>query len=356
MIESSYIEVISGQRQGPVAATLRGLLALAEPFYGAACYARNRLYDLQLTRPCRMDVPIISVGNITTGGTGKTPTVAWLVDWLLTRDEFPGILSRGYRSLDGDANDEKLLLDQLCPQVPHLQNRDRCTGARQLLSTNDCSVIVLDDGFQHRRLARDVDLVLIDALNPLGYGHLLPRGLLRESLKGLRRATAILLTRTDQVTAQRLAEIVQALLAFTDCPILSSCFNASGLVNSSGQKITFSAIHGQRSFAFAAIGNPGGFRRTLAGLGLAAGEQRFQQFSDHHHFTQADLLDLQQQAQAQAAEVFLCTRKDLVKLNVDQIGGIPVWAVDIELVLNNGDDALLTELLQERLNLRQSSE
>src|SRR5690606_8255127 len=137
-------------------------------FYGAAVQWRNFAFDRGWYRVHRAGVPVISVGNLTTGGTGKTPLVAWLVHQLEQLGASPAILSRGYRSVDSHANDEKLVLDRLCPGVPHIQNPDRVAGARAALADGVCNLLVLDDGFQHRRLHRDLDLVLIDALNPWG--------------------------------------------------------------------------------------------------------------------------------------------------------------------------------------------
>ncbi|QDT31099.1 tetraacyldisaccharide 4'-kinase [Thalassoglobus polymorphus] len=331
MTESFFIDLVSGQSRGILPSSLRAGLSVAEPFYGCAVGLRNALFDAGLKRVHQAERPVISVGNVTTGGTGKTPTVAWLVNWLQQQHETPAILSRGYQSLDGEANDEKLLLDQLCPGVSHLQNRDRVTGAARLIQDSSCSVIVLDDGFQHRRLHRDFDLVLIDALTPWGHGHLLPRGLLRESLRSLRRADAILLTRCDLVTATRLKELKTQLSKMVEAPVIASAFTATGLVNSSGVKLPFADLNGKRTCSFAGIGNPGGFRRTLSGVGLAVSDNRFRAFPDHYHYTQDDLNNVAIWATTQYAEALIVTRKDLVKIRSDQIGRIPLWAVDIEL-------------------------
>lgn len=331
MRESAYIKLISGQNKGWFARLLRCALSSLVPVYGLVICLRNLLYDRRLKPVQQLSVPVISVGNITTGGTGKTPTVAWLVKWLQSHGLQPAILSRGYQDLDGQGNDEKRLLDQLCPGVPHLQNRDRVAGGQALLKTTNSNVIVLDDGFQHRRLSRDIDLVLIDALNPWGYGHLLPRGLLREPLSGLRRAHVILLTRCDQVPSERVQAIMSHLAKLGDCKISTSRFTPTGLVNASGMHISFESVNGKRTCSFAGIGNPDGFRRTLAGVGLVVSDQRFQVFPDHHHYTPPNFAALEHWAREQNAECLITTRKDLVKINVDKIGCIPLWAVDIEL-------------------------
>lgn len=341
MRESYYLSLVAGHRKGVIPTLLRGGLRLAEPFYTFATSVRNNLFDSGVKKSIPVSVPVISVGNITTGGTGKTPTVAWLIKSLQEKELKPAILSRGYHSLDGEENDEKRLLDQLCPGVPHIQNPDRVAGAEELIQKHQPDVIVLDDGFQHRRLQRDFNLVLIDALNPFGYDHLLPRGLLRESLRGLKRAQAILITRCDQVSDERLNQIQSQVERYTNSPTYLSEFLPTGLVNAAGVKVTFEEMNSKRTCSFAGIGNPSGFRRTLSSVGLAVSEKRFQTFPDHHPFTDDDLQQIRTWATEQNAEALIVTRKDLVKLNVDKIGPFPVWAVDIELKIRSTEDELL---------------
>ena len=174
--ERWFLDVISGRQHGLLAAVTRWGLSMLTPCYRAGVSIRNQLFDLGWKRVHHVDVQVISVGNLTTGGTGKTPMVAWLAEWFRSQGKQPCIVSRGYRSLDEGGNDERRVLEQLCPNVPHEQNRDRVVAARRAIETHKSDVLILDDGFQHRRLSRDVDIVLIDALNPWGYGRLLPRG------------------------------------------------------------------------------------------------------------------------------------------------------------------------------------
>src|SRR5262249_5942270 len=145
----------------------------------------------------RAPVPVVSVGNLTVGGTGKTPCVEYVARFYRQLDRRAAILSRGYGSAGGH-NDEALLLEENLPDVPHLQGADRVALAAAAVEELESEVLILDDGFQHRRLVRDLDVVLVDASNPWGYGYLLPRGLLREPKSSLRRASVVLLTRCDQ--------------------------------------------------------------------------------------------------------------------------------------------------------------
>ena len=219
---SQFRDLISGRRRGAVAAMLRCGLRLAEVPYTWAVAWRNRRYDRGTAAVQRVGVPVVSVGNLTLGGTGKTPLVEWIARWIGSGD-CPNfrlsengtvpfaetatgtvarrvvIISRGYGARAGEANDEALELKQKLPDVPHLQNPDRVAAARQAVAELGCQAIVLDDGFQHRRIARDLDIVLLDALEPFGFGHVFPRGTLREPLAGLRRAHVVALSRADML-------------------------------------------------------------------------------------------------------------------------------------------------------------
>ncbi|QDU41505.1 Tetraacyldisaccharide 4'-kinase [Maioricimonas rarisocia] len=340
------LEVLSGTRRGPVAALLRAGLSLAEPLYSLGVRVRNAGYDRGWKSIERAPIPVISVGNVTTGGTGKTPTVAWLVQWLKEQGARPGILSRGYRSLDGEENDEKRLLDALCPGVPHLQNPDRVTSARRAVTDEDCTSLVLDDGFQHRRLGRDLDIVLIDCLNPWGYGHLLPRGLLREPRSSLNRAGVILLTRAGHCDATRREQIREEIARHTAAPALATTFEPTGFVNAVGDRLPADGLMDRRVAAFCGIGNPAGFRRTLTGMGLPVGEERLRVFPDHYHYNGRDLALLGQWGEELQADLLVTTRKDLVKLSDARIGRCPVWSVDIELRFLDDPAPLEQALLQ----------
>ncbi len=335
----SYLQSISQERRDPLARVLCGALACCTPFYRGAVRLRNRAYDLRRVRICDPGVPVVSVGNLTTGGTGKTPVVAWIVNRLRELGATPGILSRGYRSLDGAENDEKRLLDRLCPGVPHIQNRDRVAGAVAAVTEHGCSVLVLDDGFQHRRLKRQLDIVLIDAVNPWGYGRLLPRGLLREPPASLGRADLVLITRSDQVSTAELAATRTEIRRHTNAHVIRSRFAATGLINAEGVRRPLDVLSQQRAAAFCGIGNPEGFRRTLAGAvgrdGAGTEAIPLKIFPDHHHYTEADSRALAAFAASVHAECLVTTGKDLVKIPRTELSGVAVWGVEIELRLED---------------------
>src|SRR5262249_20780095 len=189
--------LVSGRRRGLWPSLLRcGLWALSVPV-GLGVRLRNRFFDWGWKRTFRAQVPVISVGNLTLGGTGKTPCVEYVARFCRGAGKRVAIRGRGYGS-DHGRNDEALVLEENLPDVPHLQGADRVALAAIAVEELESEVLVLDDGFQHRRLARDLDIVLVDVTDPWGGGFLLPRGLLREAPAGLRRASVVVLTRSDQ--------------------------------------------------------------------------------------------------------------------------------------------------------------
>ena len=252
----------------------------------------------------------------------------------------PGLLSRGYKSLDASGNDESRLLDQFCPGVPHLQSRDRALAGQQAIREHGCDVLVLDDGFQHRWLERDLDLVLLDSVQPWGFSHLLPRGLLREPISSLRRASAIVVTRADQVTGEQLEELQRRVRGETGAPMAGVSFPATRLVSHLGESRSLESLQSLRIAAFCGIGNPEGFRRRLEEVCHSAERWELLVLPDHHAYGASELERLAELGRASGADLFLTTRKDLVKIPECTLGGIPLWAVDIETRFDFGEDLI----------------
>jgi tetraacyldisaccharide 4'-kinase len=336
MDEQFAIDVLSGRRRGVIPAALRAFCTIASWGYAAGVTLRNAAFDHGWRQIHRVSVPVISVGNVTTGGTGKTPVVAWLANRLSQHGHRPVIISRGYRSLDGIENDEARVLGRLCPDAVRIQNRDRVAGGRKAIADHGCNAIVLDDGFQHRRLHRDLDIVLIDALQPWGYGRLLPRGLLREPLSALRRADVVLITRADQVTVEQLTDLRLELIHVGAPPRIATVrFAPQRLICADGRTEPLAALDGRRLATFCGLGNPRGFFETAAPWQPIAEGRRF---PDHHHYTAADLADLERWRQSIGADLLLTTLKDLVKIPADSPLGDRVVALDIGVEFLTGRD------------------
>ena len=340
MIEpAAFRELVSGERRGLHAALLRAALRVAETPYACAVAVRNRLYDAGRAAVHQAEVPVVSIGNLTVGGTGKTPMVEWAARRLDAQGVRVAIVSRGYGADAGVPNDEAMELALALPNVPHVQDRDRVAGARQAVKQFDSQLLLLDDGFQHRRLDRNFDIVLIDATAPFGYEHLLPRGLLRESSRGLCRADSVILTRSDLVDQKQRKKIEQRVRALA--PRATWCetrVRAAHLLNSDGQCEGIAAVAGKRAAAFCGIGNPLAFQETLRSLGVDV--VAWHAFPDHCAYQPGDLESLAQEAAANGAEVVLCTRKDLVKVQMTNLANLPLRAVAIGLDFLSGETEL----------------
>ncbi len=333
-------EVVLGRRHGAGAAALRVGLQLAKPFYAVPVALRNWMYDAHLLRVYRTSIPVVCVGNLTTGGTGKTPVVRWLADALRRMGHRPAVLMRGYAPNSQHGSDEQRLLSRLLddpshPLIPVITEPDRVAGAKLAARSDErVDVLVLDDGFQHRRLHRDFDLVLIDASNPFGGGHLLPRGMLREPLRGLRRAFAILLTHVEAVSSDDLSTIEHDLRKHNSWAPLYTCRHVPGIVNPPDATV----------FAFCGIGNPESFIAELKRRGsLLLGSQYF---ADHHAYTARDLAALDQRAQMFGADVMLTTEKDWVKIEslvARHPTQTPIQPVRLDIEFENDDGSRLLQ-------------
>jgi tetraacyldisaccharide 4'-kinase len=349
----AYLRLIRGQSQGLGAVLARGGLGLVSLAYGAAVSCRNLGYDLGFLRERQATVPVVSVGNLTLGGTGKTPMVEWVARWFRRRGLRAAILSRGYGHSQG-LNDEGRVLEENLPDVPHLQNPDRVALVQVATDELNTELIVLDDGFQHRRLARDLDIVLLDALEPFGLECLFPRGLLREPVGSLKRADLVVLSRADLVP-----EAVRA--AFRDAaerkagPLrwVEARHAPRDLVDGDGRSSTLQEIAGKSVAAFCGIGNPEGFRRTL--LPLCAELVDFRVFADHHPYSAADVGSLESWARECGANLVLTTQKDLVKLRASVLGPSPLRALRIGLEIMAGGE-IMDDLLARLLPIRPGHE
>jgi tetraacyldisaccharide 4'-kinase len=315
---------------------------VASAAYGAGVFARNLGYNHGWLRRRTAQVPVVSVGNLTLGGTGKTPMVEWLARWFRRRGLRVAILSRGYGQSEG-LNDEGRVLEENLPDVPHLQDPDRAALAQVAVTELETELIVLDDGFQHRGLARDLDVVLLDALEPFGLGYLFPRGLLREPAGSLRRAHVVVLSRADLVgAADRQAIRAEVEHRAGERPWVEARHAPLDLIDGEGGASPLELIDGKAVAAFCGIGNPEGFRRTL--LPLCRDLVDLRVFPDHHCYTAADVGSLERWAGEVRADLVLTTQKDLVKLRASLLGRAPLRALRIGLEVTAGgeimDDAL----------------
>jgi tetraacyldisaccharide 4'-kinase len=338
--DDAYFRLIRGESRGGLARLGRFGLGVASAGYGAAVALRNVAFNRGWIDVRRAAVPVVSVGNLTVGGTGKTPMVEWVARWYRRHGVRVAVLSRGYGRGRHDAvNDEAMVLEENLPDVPHLLDPDRTKIAAVAVEELGSELLVLDDGFQHRRLARDLDLVMLDALEPFGLGRLLPRGLLREPVRALRRAGLVVVSRADQVSPAELIAIRErAERAAGRLRWVVTRHAATELIGQGVEAEPIGSLQGRTVAAFCGIGNPEAFRRTVGPLGgmLVA----FRAFPDHHAYTAADVADLARWAQEGRADLVLTTQKDLVKLRVERLGSIRLRALRIGLEVLEGAEAL----------------
>lgn len=335
--------------------------------YGAMMRARLKLYQKGTLRTEDVGVPVISVGNITTGGTGKTPLVEWIARRIAREALRPCILTRGYGRANPDrrvivsdgkeilsdareGGDEPFLLaEKLKGLAAVVSDADRVAAARWALENLDSKVFILDDGFQHLRIKRDLDIVAIDATNPFSGGKLLPQGRLREPLKGLKRADCIIITRADQIAEiNGLKSELESLSG--GLPVLLSRTSTKSLRQLDGSMLDEGAaieISSQAVAAFCAIGNPQAFFSQLSGAGHKLVYTRA--FADHHIYSQAEVDELVHQALERGARALLTTEKDGVKLRSFRFN-LPCYAVEIETEFD--DEPRLLSMIREVISAK----
>lgn len=317
--EQSYLNLISGKTRGPLSAISRGLLAIAEVPYSIAMRCRNGRYDCCGRR--YLGRPTISIGNITAGGTGKTPVVQWLAAQLQYTGQCPAILMRGYRKAGSEISDEQTVLADSLPGILVQANPDRIAAATAVIHRQPkITCFLLDDGFQHRRAHRNFDLVLINATEPFGFGHVHPRGLLREPLSGLKRASAILITHASEVPAATLLQTQDTIRRYTAAPIFH-CDHVNTCIVSASNRDTreLSDLATVPFVLFTGIGQPQALSASLKRFPAAYKAEHL--FDDHHPYSPADVAMLEDLRQKSGAEILLTTEKDWAKLKT-------IWPAD----------------------------
>ena len=329
---------------------LRAAAWCAEPLYAAVMRLRNRMYDAGILPAHPLGKPTISVGNLTTGGTGKTPIVQWLCRRLAAAGQRPAILLRGYKSTSHGISDERTLLAEA--NVPVIADPDRRRGAAAALAQHPrTTLFILDDGMQHRRVHRDFELALIHAAEPFGFGHVLPRGLLREPPSAIRRAHAVLITHADEVDPAAIEAIACTIHSKIENLRIFRCDHViQALRPASGESVPIQNLSGKRYFAFCGIGSPASFFRRLAHCGGTCAGTR--QFDDHHDYSNADISQIVQAANSANAEMLITTAKDWVKL--EPFAGaisIPIFRADLAIRFHADHEEQLLRAIQERLKL-----
>lgn len=367
-------KTVHGETKGILAAILLGLLRVFSLIYGFGVSIKLGLYRSGLLKQHKLDCRVISLGNITVGGTGKTPTAQRLAALIRDMGYRVVILNRGYRAgwkgqigvvSDGnkiymsvtEAGDEAYLLAKNLPGVPVVIGRDRSITGDYAVKKLGAQVVILDDGYQHWKLARDLDIVLIDSLNVFGNNFLLPRGTLREPLAHLDRAHACLLTKVDQSTTDARDVIREAITRYNEqALIVESIHNPKCFIEIAdwykgirSQSIELDNLKGEQVTAFSAIGNPTSFEQTITDVGAILAESV--RFPDHHDYTMAEMQTVMQKAVDKDARALITTEKDAVKIPAEFIHSerpLPVYVLGIEVRFLEGHDAFM-ELIKKTM-------
>jgi len=342
-------------RPGLAQGALLSPLLLAEAGFRAGAALRGALYDARWLAIARAPAPVVSIGNLAAGGAGKTPAALAVAVRLAARGRRVALLSRGYGAARSDARvvadgtrlllgaeeggDEPVLAARRVPGLAVLCGPRRAELALRAVETLGADALLLDDGFQHRALARDLDVVVLDAANPFGNGHLLPRGPNREPRAALARAGLLWLSRVDQADPAAL-EPLRALAreATGRAPVESRHAPVELVDGLLAAPLGLGALRGRRVLLLSGLARPGGFRRTVEGLGAEIALERV--FPDHHRFTPAELDEVFRAADAARCERVVTTEKDAVRLEPASAADPRLVAVRIEAQVVRGGDAL----------------
>ncbi len=337
-LENYLLLVISRSQKGLLASIILFFLSILECIYIFILKIRLLVFDLNIVITRNLNCKVISIGNITAGGTGKTPMVRFLADEYKRKGLEVVIVSRGYKSessqarivfngqkivvSEEDAGDEAQMLSKMLSDIPIVVGKDRYSAGKLALKEFNPDIILLDDGFQHWKLHRDKDIVLIDGTNPFGYNHLLPRGLLRESLEALSRADIIVITKINSINEDRISIICETIKKYNSkATIFKAKYQSKDikLHNNNGdiRVISSDYLDGKRVLAFSGIGNPSSFHKSLQECGCTV--TTYHKYSDHHQYTLEDVKYIASSILEEQVEIVITTEKDAVKLDQEML-------------------------------------
>ncbi|MGR3173839.1 MAG: tetraacyldisaccharide 4'-kinase [Candidatus Scalindua sp.] len=355
MLKEYYLSILYGQQRGFIAALIKSTLSTLTYPYSAVLKTRNILYKNGVVKSTRLPVKVISIGNITTGGTGKTPLVEFVARYLLKKNKKVAILSRGYggnnplQKNNDNVNDECLILRENLQDVPVLAGKDRVKNGEVAIRDYGVDCLILDDGFQHFRIRRDLDIVVIDSLNPFGGENLIPRGSLREPLKNLGRADLFIISHCNQSNEQTIKSIYGKLKHVNPhAPVCESIHRPVQIENiTDGSILVPEWLKGKRVYGLSAIGNPESFAYTLKELEAELIKHR--KFHDHHNYNREEIDDIISEAKSLNADAIVVTQKDIVKIRNMDIKDFNILSLKIEIQITKGIE-LYEEAIDRVLN------
>lgn len=346
-VRASAEKLINLKNPGILTRLLLLPLTLCAYCYGCIIALRTMLYTLNILPSHDIGCKVITVGNITVGGTGKTPTVCFLARYLRDQGLRVAILTRGYRGKKSDTfqivsdgtrvltsseavGDEAYMLAQKLQGIPVLAGKDRVAAGKKAVELFKTQVAILDDGFQHHRMKRDLDIILVNATNPFGNGFLLPRGTLREPLAALKRARIILLTKTDSCTVD-MNELQRSIKSYNaEARIFKSSYRVARLKKArSGDEVPLASIAGKKVAGLCSIGDPHNFFSMLQGLSVSLAETKA--MPDHHIYQNEDYSWINNLAGK--IDFVMTTEKDVAKIDLTMLQREQLIVVEIEQIV-----------------------
>ena len=338
----------------PAESKLRYVLFPLAMLYWGILFWRNIFYTFGFFISRKLPAKVISIGNITAGGTGKTPAVIYLAKLLLKNKRTVGILSRGYGRktagtqlvTDGEKTvidwrnfgDEPTLIAQTLTGVPVVVDSNRHRGGMFLIENFDPEIIIMDDAFQHRAIERDIDIVLINSQDTRAEHKLLPYGFLREPWTSLKRAHVLIFTKSN---IKRPPTFLISMVKQTKRPWFQSALISGRMTSSNGKKKE--VIKGIKTLAISAVGDTRGFIKTLKSAGLCVVDTMT--FIDHYNYTQADIEEAKKKIMNSTAEIAVTTTKDMVKLSQLDLSGLDIYNIETEFKLSQGDEKKLMDII-----------
>ena len=372
--ETFLLDVILERRRGKRANVLRAFLAALSKVFAACVQIRLWCYEVRVLRHWTLGCLVVSVGNLTVGGTGKTPVVEKFARALAQRGRRVAILSRGYKSAkrpflerffgritgldkqmpprvvsDGQsllldshqAGDEPYMLASNLKDVIVLVDKDRVKAGKYAIEKLNADTLVLDDGFQYLNLKSRLNLVLIDRTNPWGTGHMLPRGTLREPIRNLRRATYVFVTKCNGSDIGPLRDEIRAINPKAE---IIECSHRPRYLQDvfTGERKPLEALRGLDIAALSGIAAPEGFEESLAKLG--ANILHVERFADHHRYTQQEIINVINNSRKRATKAIITTEKDAVRFPLVERRDVPIYFMRVEIEIRRGandfDDAV----------------
>ncbi len=363
-LEERLLKVIAGDVPGKKAALLCGFLKTLSWLFYILVQLRLWLFKHRIVRASTLGCQVISVGNVTVGGTGKTPIVETFARALTEKGRKVAILSRGYKSrktplwekilkkeerlprvvsdgkhllLNSDlAGDEPFMLASNLPEVAVVVDRDRVKAGKYAIRKLGCDTLVLDDGFQYLKIHQRTDIVLVDYTNPFGYGNVLPRGLLREPMRNLKRAEFIFITKCPQEGAPELKAKLRELNAHAE---ISECRHSSKYLKNlyTREQLGLDAIQGRKVATISGIAVPEGFEDGVCKLGAEIVHTA--RYADHHRYTQQEIIETINRAVKVGAELIVTTEKDAVRFPRIDRCDLPILYLRVEIEMLSGSEA-----------------